>query len=176
MFYLQALGRPVSSFQSLHLIFDCCTISCFSPLMSPGIFVCFKIKWISFLICHLFFLLWTCRICYKKEKKSRTTYLIQLCTTGIIPYKCVIYTAWRGTNHSLIPHNHVSYAVSSPVRQYASSISYATASHTKWMVTRPVWWDVRFIVTSWTPFSSFIHSFNQISWVWFVGDVFLSLP
>ena len=81
----------------------------------------------------------------------------------------------RGTNHSLIPHNHVSYAVSSPVRQYASSISYATASHTKWMVTRPVWWDVRFIVTLWTPFSSFIHSFNQISWVWFVGDVFLSL-
>ena len=96
MFYLLALGRPVSNFQSLHLIFDCWTISCFSPLMSPGIFVCFKIKWISFLICHLFFLLWTCRICYKKEKKSRTTYLNQLCTTGIIPYKCVIYTAWRG--------------------------------------------------------------------------------
>ena len=78
--------------------------------------------------------------------------------------------------YSLIPHNHVSYAVSSPVRQYASSISYATASHTKWMVTRPLWWDVRFIVTLWTPFSSFIHSFNQISWVWFMGDVFLSLP
>ena len=49
MFYVQALGRPVSSFQSLHLIFDCCTISCFSPLMSPGIFVCFKVKLISFL-------------------------------------------------------------------------------------------------------------------------------
>ena len=92
--------------------------------------------------------------------------MIQLWTTGIIPYKCVIYTAWRGTNHSFIPHNHVSYVVSAPVRQYASSISYATASHTKWMVTRPVRWDVRFIVTLWTPFSSFIHSFNQISWVW----------
>ena len=102
-------------------------------------------------------------------------YLIQLCTTGIIPYKCVIYTAWRGTNHSLIPHNHVPYAVSSPVRQHASSISYATASHTKWMVTRPVRWDVRIIATLWTPFS-FIHSFNQINWVSFVGDVFLSLP
>ena len=71
MFYLQALDRPVSSFQSLHLIFDCCTISCFSPLMSPGIFVCFKIKWISFLICHLFFLLWTCRIVTKKKKEIK---------------------------------------------------------------------------------------------------------
>ena len=40
------------------------------------------------------------------------------------------------------------------------------------MVTRPVWWDVRFIVTLWTPFSSFIHSFNQISWVRFVGRRF----
>ena len=112
----------------------------------------------------------------KKKRNKKNTYLIQLCTTGIIPYKCVIYTTWRGTNHSLILHNHVSYAVSSPVRQYASSISYATASHTKWMVTRPVWWDVRFIVALWTPFSSFIHSFNQISWVWSVRDVFLSLP
>ena len=173
MFYLQALGRPVSSFQSLHMIFDCCTISCFSPFMSPGIFVCFKIKWISFLICHLFFLLWTCRICYKKRKEIKN-HLFD--STLYDRHKCVIYMAWRGTNHSLIPHNHVSYAVSSPVRQYASSISYATASHTTWMVTRPVWWDVRFIVTLWTPFSSFIHSFNQISWVWFVGDVFLSLP
>ena len=70
MFYLQALGRPVSSFQSLHLIFDCCTISCFSPLMSPGIFVCFKIKWISFLICYLFFRSWTCRFVTKKKRNK----------------------------------------------------------------------------------------------------------
>ena len=142
---------------------------CFSPLMSPVIFLCFKIKWISFFICHLFFLMWKCRICYKKEK-NQTLYdrhnPVQVCDLyGMTRYES--FNSYPTTTY---------HTVSSSVWQSASSFSYATASHTKWMVTRPVWWDVRIIVTLWTPFSSFIHSFNQINWVWFVGDVFLSLP
>ena len=35
---------------------------------------------------------------------------------------------------------------------------------------------VRIIVTLWVLFSFFIHSFNHINRVWFVGDIFLSLP
>ena len=159
------------SFSHLHMF----SFSLFQPLDVITNISLFQNKMNFLFYLSLFFLMWKCEICYEKEK-WRTTYLIQLCTTGIMPYKCVIHTAWRGTNHSLIPHNHVSYAVCSPVRQSASSISYATASHTKWMVTRSVWWDIRIIVTLWTLFSSFIHSFNKINWVWFVGDIFLPLP
>ena len=118
------------------------SFSLFQPLDVTSNISLFQKKWISFFICHLVFFyvkMWD----LLRKRKVKITYLIQLCTTSIMPYRCVIHTAWCGTNHSLIPHNHVSYAVSSPVRQYASSISYATASHTKWMITWPVWWDVK---------------------------------
>ena len=54
----------------------------------------------------------------QKRKEIKNHLFDSLCTTDIILYKCVIYTACSGTNHSLIPHNHVSKIVESrPLQQ-----------------------------------------------------------
>ena len=142
---------------------------CFRPLMWPGIlfsFPYFKIKWISFVI----FLLWKWRI-FEKKRKTKTN-VIQLCTTGIMPYnKCVIYTEWRGIYKSLIfgtPQHCIRHGVSSQVRHCAILFHTQILLIQKWMVTRHLWREVRIIVNLWTPFSCSFHSFHEISWVWFV--------